>query len=402
MTWEDRRRPASFRGVPFKVEARSGSGGRRVQTHEYPLRDKPFVEDLGRKARQFSVSAYLIGDDYDLARVDLITALEQFGPGLYVDPWGAEHTVSVESYSYDDSRDRRRQGDVQITFIEAGEQRFPSSEIDTAADTDAKATAAIASVKGEFDGRFSLDGLPGYVETAAKTLMSSALDLIETVKVTSAAVGTAGADLAGLIAKQRADLTSVVRGDFSGSIINLVQSFAATASPGDARVRALSDLKVYGQTARPVITTTATRFQEAENQSAIINLVRRAALIEEARATTDRALGSFDEAIAIRSDLAARFDAEIDAAGAVASGQQADDEGFVALTALRAAVVQDITRRGADLARIIQIELPGTVPALVVSYARYSDATRDAEIIAANDVVHPGFIPPGSLSVLNG
>ncbi len=42
MTWKDRLQDASFRGVPFKVEEESAGTGRRVETHEYPNRDKPY------------------------------------------------------------------------------------------------------------------------------------------------------------------------------------------------------------------------------------------------------------------------------------------------------------------------------------------------------------------------
>lgn len=45
MTWKDRLQDASFRGVPFKVEEESAGTGRRVETHEYPNRDKPYTED---------------------------------------------------------------------------------------------------------------------------------------------------------------------------------------------------------------------------------------------------------------------------------------------------------------------------------------------------------------------
>lgn len=48
MTWKYRLQDASFRGVPFKVEEESAGTGRRVETHEYPNRDKPYTEDLGK------------------------------------------------------------------------------------------------------------------------------------------------------------------------------------------------------------------------------------------------------------------------------------------------------------------------------------------------------------------
>lgn len=48
MTWKDRLQDASFRGVPFKVEEESAGTGRRVETHEYPNRDKPYKTVLTR------------------------------------------------------------------------------------------------------------------------------------------------------------------------------------------------------------------------------------------------------------------------------------------------------------------------------------------------------------------
>ena len=53
-TWENLR-PASFRGVAFEVESHSESGGRRIELHEYPLRDTPYAEDLGKKAGKWQI-----------------------------------------------------------------------------------------------------------------------------------------------------------------------------------------------------------------------------------------------------------------------------------------------------------------------------------------------------------
>ena len=50
---------ASFRGVPFFVESSDISAGRRTVTHQYPQRDEPFTEDLGRAAREYELSAFV-------------------------------------------------------------------------------------------------------------------------------------------------------------------------------------------------------------------------------------------------------------------------------------------------------------------------------------------------------
>lgn len=84
MTWKDRLQDASFRGVPFKVEEESAGTGRRVETHEYPNRDKPYTEDLGKVTFRPSITAYVVGDDCFDQRDRLIDALNKPGPGTLV------------------------------------------------------------------------------------------------------------------------------------------------------------------------------------------------------------------------------------------------------------------------------------------------------------------------------
>lgn len=67
MTWKDRLQDASFRGVPFKVEEESAGTGRRVETHEYPNRDKPYKPlpvpgILQQKKRHRCISASLLAE----------------------------------------------------------------------------------------------------------------------------------------------------------------------------------------------------------------------------------------------------------------------------------------------------------------------------------------------------
>ena len=51
-------------------------------------------------------------------------------------------------------------------------------------------------------------------------------------------------------------------------------------------------------------------------------------------------------------------------------------------------------------ARLDTLTPPEVLPALVVSYDYYGDATRDAELVARNRVRHPGFVPALPIKVL--
>jgi prophage DNA circulation protein len=93
IAWRKRWMPAKFRGARFHVETAVRESGRRIVPHEFPKRDVPYAEDMGRRQREFTVRGYIIvyprntGDilqqkDYIPARDQLIAALETEGPAI--------------------------------------------------------------------------------------------------------------------------------------------------------------------------------------------------------------------------------------------------------------------------------------------------------------------------------
>ena len=103
MTWRDEYEIGSFRGATFRTAGHERSGGRRIAIHEFPSRDEPLVEDLGRKARQFSIECHVIGAEYRGAREALLTALEDEGPGLLIHPWHGRMMVVALDYTSSES-----------------------------------------------------------------------------------------------------------------------------------------------------------------------------------------------------------------------------------------------------------------------------------------------------------
>lgn len=60
IAWRQYLKRASFRSCPFYVDTGVRESGRRVVQHEFPKRDVPYAEDMGRRAREFTVRGYLI------------------------------------------------------------------------------------------------------------------------------------------------------------------------------------------------------------------------------------------------------------------------------------------------------------------------------------------------------
>ncbi|UQR66219.1 DNA circularization N-terminal domain-containing protein [Bradyrhizobium sp. C-145] len=134
--WRDRYQTATFRGAMFHVETDHRQGGRRTVVHEYPKRNLPYAEDMGRSAIRFTVQGYLIGPDYLYRKDALITALEQDGPGTLRLPLpyqGQDMEVMVVQYSITESRERGGMCGVEMDFVEYGKPGFSDVSIVTQA-----------------------------------------------------------------------------------------------------------------------------------------------------------------------------------------------------------------------------------------------------------------------------
>ena len=79
--WRDALLPAMFDGCPFYVEASSRDSGRRTVVWEFPKRDTPYTEDMGRKAVEFTVRGYCIQYPFDAGlNADPTAQTSIFGP----------------------------------------------------------------------------------------------------------------------------------------------------------------------------------------------------------------------------------------------------------------------------------------------------------------------------------
>jgi prophage DNA circulation protein len=126
---------ASFRSAPFFCEANSRDSGRRTVEHEFPKKELPYAEDMGRRAKQFTVRAYCITHpftmegpfldglyniDYRITRDALITALEQPGPGTLVLSTRPSENVVVTRYRLSEEEKFGGYCTFDIEFAEFG------------------------------------------------------------------------------------------------------------------------------------------------------------------------------------------------------------------------------------------------------------------------------------------
>ena len=140
--WRAALLPASFGGAEFHVEVGSQSGGRRIAGHEYPKADTPYAEDMGRKAGGWQITAYLIGPYYLDDRDALLAVCDSEGPFTLVHPTFGAKQVHCGPYTASESRERGGYAQVDMTFLEAGQNPDASSTTDTQAQASGAASAS--------------------------------------------------------------------------------------------------------------------------------------------------------------------------------------------------------------------------------------------------------------------
>ena len=129
--WRQSLVPGSFRGAQFHVEMTYKSSGRRNAVHEYPKRDDPYTEDMGRRAKRFQITAYVIGSNYQAARDALIAACEAEGPAMLVHPTMGMMMSLCDTYHCHETRQEGGMARIEMMMVEAGTTPFTSSDLGT-------------------------------------------------------------------------------------------------------------------------------------------------------------------------------------------------------------------------------------------------------------------------------
>lgn len=435
--WRSALRQASYKGVPFGVFGGELTFGRRNSVHQYPQRDGVWVEDLGRNARLYHLSAFLVegsakygGGGVVGQRDRLIKAFETAGDGELVHPTLGRVKVSALEAHCLERWDAGRFFEVTLTFIEAGERKYPAAVTSTA---DALSAAAqglsVASLIAFVRDTASAVMLgAAIVQQAVSTALgwyAAAVSLVHDVKRFFGAVSTLvgsfgrlfGGGNSGYSAAKKAvrapsSVDQLIRNDAAartvvtqagaalvaaaGNVTDTATFGAATQSmaaalavsavdPAD-RIRLLINLSGY-QASAPT-TSSAIGAGMATMQDACNSLFRRAAIGQLITASGSYQPTSCDDAAAMIDVMAGVLDAEITAAA-----DQGADEVYLALLDAKKAVVADLKARGGDLAAVTTYAFSASVPALALAQRIYRDPGRSDDLVTQADPVHPAFMP---------
>lgn len=406
MSWRDQLQDASFRGVPFHVDADAVPVGRRTQTHEYPKRDEAYVEDLGRRTRRYRMTAFVIGPDCFERRDALLKALETPGAGELVHPWLGH--LNVTAGDCEMSHDRREGGMVrfELVFTE-GEpaEPYPAARANTGRQTAAAADEAWSSGRERYGVAAAvLDGARVNIAAARGALVVVHEVIQQRFEPVAEALRDAGA-LVELVIRAPAELlglfddyfavTPPYVGPYGVGLSGVVGAASAASGLSGVSVSAGRD------TAAAVAVVTglvqdAALYQAGRDAAALPVPAPVSPLVppplhqQIAQPIVRPEVAVTDDALAARNALRAAL---------WSAAQGASHAHYAALTGLRLQADRHLAAVAAAGVRLERVTPLQAEPALVLSYRRFGDALRAEEIVTRNRIAHPGFVPPVPLQV---
>lgn len=393
---------ASWRGIPFKVENESGEGGRRGPLHEYPDRDTPYFEDMGRAADKFSISAYFVGDLADLTGRLFEAALRKPGSGLLIHPTRGRQTVVCTHWRRQTSRSKANWVEYTLSFVEAGRNLMPAASTswpNVVLDAVNRAQAAFSDVLSQGLNLTGLSSEAGDMLIGNATALGLVLNnqtLMTAGLAPSSAIAAAGLLTSGYVSSWEPGLDTVLLATATVALLGAWASAFAGPSPDrTSSMRAINGLfGVYDTAASDqwyaAVAITPLQAAELSNQAAFSAAIRRSSLAEAARLAVSIDFATYDEAAALRSRFADAFDEEINAAidSTVARSVLLD---------LSSATLTAISVAGADKAKLVPYRIGTPRPALVLAQMFYPDdptgSARAAELTARTGAIHPAFLP---------
>lgn len=435
-------RPASFRGVGFFVASDQGEYGRRGPVHEYPNRDNPYFEDLGEKARKFTVNGYLFGDDWVSKKDAIVAACTARGPAILQLPTEGTTMVACQNLSVSRTKDECGYYALKFQFVVASFSAPGAIAAEFESLIGSIFSAAIPTFTTFFDNTYvprntlnfvsenmtdrisqyssdvvsAIEGMPTNNPTLATDVVQAGVSIFQN----AATYAQPGTDSCAVLAQQTipaqtiaaiANDTGVTKIGDSGVTIQtgaaaIVPMIAYTingignALTSDVVIPTLTSFATWSvnevsladlqaqvdaldtPTAAPI---SASDTADAVNSTVFCGVVRSFALMKLAQAICAKTFLTRKEAIQARATVVELFNAQIE--------QFAEDEIVNIMLTARDYAVRSITQKMATIVPVITITAPQSRPSLYWAARLYEDVYRAEELADRNEVASPAFMP---------
>lgn len=406
-------RKASYEGIQFDVDSATLSFGRRTVTHEFPQRDAPYVEDLGKATRQFSIQGFIVGDDFIDRSKRLIDKIEsQVGTdrranhGKLVHPWlGSLDVTPIDSPSITYDR-AKRFCTFTLTFLEAGNESTKKTT-SWANQLLSKADALYAKIFGDW----TPDKIAEIVDDVTSQINSCAAVLSNCQFAQMFNLGNDILEIGHDIATSLYNKKEQARSSLLGAL-GLSQYAQSTTDWKLASIKCtdaitlpvLKPVNVASSTGTSKKLSDKERINEAVDEIKknfrlvlIANAMGAISMIgEDNDVDTDsnsKKTLSDEQILKIRNNLLDAIDAEM-----LIQGTD-DNQDYLDLVDSYVAVYKYLTEMLNGDSGIETVTLKQSEPSFVLAYDKYGDSTRADEIAERNDVINPLFMPVGNFTV---
>ncbi|ECP5450885.1 multidrug DMT transporter permease [Salmonella enterica] len=447
----------SFRNVPFLIyKEQRERGGRNIVKREYPLRESGGADDLGPKLPAFTFTVIVEGDDAQAQRKALRDALYAPGAGELIHPDYGTLNVLIDNFESRYNVSEQRVVEFTINATPQANDTAPDAQKDTATALTTKAGNGLNSIFNTLaDGWAVVSDNLHDLQAMADTV-SGKIDALENT-VSSVGIMQDISNFAASFSAMKGNITALITsplrmaqqfaGVFSGLIalpslpsLSLLcdkkrnqsggtytgASPAGSLSTPDEAVRsqggtqlyqalsAFHDTLVTQDRQRDLNSLTPAaqaniRLIQSVMQSAVVlaqvqtaaslltTAVAQVATPAGTGATTDTPitvslLQSAADVQAVSHMLGQSLDAQV-----LAFSGQGYTRTALALREARLALVEDLTTRGVQLPGVSSVAVRTTEPALVTLYRATGNSVQWQRFVRRNGVVHPLFIPGGSV-----
>lgn len=390
--WRKTLFPASFRGVPFETERDEEQGGRRIVGHEFPMRDTPFLEDLGEAKREYDITAYVAADDAETRAAALLAVFAQRGAGILVLPTHGPLTVRCVNFKRDREKDRAGKIAIAAKFWREGASGALFTISNLANMVFAGADAAVVATAAYAARAIVALSQPDFVVEAAVSGIQNAAAVLETVRtsetVDPAVSGAQRLAISSLFASadQIVDRFAGVDGAAVSKVVTIARALSDGMPPVSA-IRAYREIVASPIGSPPGLSLTRQAEAAASNSFALDVITRMAALTAYAEAIAQADIPDRQTAITLRADASEFFDAFL---GVLSAD---DIDLYNAGADLAGRVTDYLSRTILDRAPVVQVEANRTLPALWWAHRLYNDAGRTDDLVARNRVAHPLLMP---------
>lgn len=386
----------TYKGAAFWVQTDTEGGGRRIVIHEFPMRDTPYLEDLGERYREFTVTAYVASDRADTEAAALMSTCAQRGPGPVVLPTIGPVVVRCLEFSRRHDLDRLGYIAHELRFVREGASGALASVASLINMIFIQAESASSIVAQAFAAASVIAGVPDYVKGALQDGTETALATLDAIRTTTGIDPVVSAEQRTVIETAYAALPDIMTNSDATALEAVGKDIVSVAMAMAENIDPPTALTTFSEilTTTPVIVSNATPLpsiwhgQVEQNAQAANALLRLAAITAYCEAVAKVSLTDRNSAITLRANVSSFIDAQLETL-------PSDDHGlFLAMTKLRDATVEYLSRSIIDLAPVVRVNANLSMPSLYWAWRLYADPTRSNELFERNRVPHPSFMPP--------